>query len=315
MARDRSTFLGGAPGAWVRVVALATALSSTGSPLAAQARVDSNLVYGMFSGLALLMDVHHPVEPNGYGVVLIPGSGWQSGIDYAAEPLKDQALARSGLVRPVVEAGYTVFVVSHRAAPTFRYPAAVEDVQRAVRYVRYHAADFSIDPARIGAVGHSSGGHLAAMLGVLEGEGDETDPDPVNRERARVQAVAVVAAATDLDAFGAVGAPFADVFVGAVHASASGRRHAEGTAEARLFREASPISWVSRGDAPTLLVHGDADTVVPFEQALAMQEALDEAGVDSRLARMQGGGHVWNDQWTGFPEMIPQWLDRHLRTP
>lgn len=147
-----------------------------GYPAAAQLRVDRNVIYGMYSGLALLMDIHYPEKANGHGVVVISGSGWQAELRYGATPLKDEQLVRTGLVQPIVAAGYTAFVLSHRAAPTFRYPAPVEDVQRAVRYVRHHARDYKIDPTRIGAVGHSSGGHLALMLGVLDGPGNNERP-------------------------------------------------------------------------------------------------------------------------------------------
>src|SRR5947207_4586824 len=89
-------------------------------------RLDKNVIYGMYSGLALLMDVHYPEKPNGYGVIFISGSGWHAPLEYAAEPLKQGSQAR--LYGPrLTAAGYTVFPISHRAAPRFRYPAAVED--------------------------------------------------------------------------------------------------------------------------------------------------------------------------------------------
>jgi acetyl esterase/lipase len=268
----------------------------------------------MYSGLALLMDVHYPEKANGYGVVVISGSGWQAELRYGATPLKDEQLVRTGLVQPIVAGGYTVFVLSHRAAPTFRYPAPVEDVQRAVRYVRHHAKDYKIDPTRIGAAGHSSGGHLALMLGVLDGSGNPKDPDLVNRESAHVQAVTTVAAPSDLAAFGgSLGAPFADTFVGAVHVSASGRPHPEGSAEWQVFHDASPISWVSSGDAPTLLIHGDKDPVVPFAQAETMFKALRASNVEAEVVRVPNGGHVWAADWAGFPDVIARWLDRHLK--
>ncbi|MEE8361474.1 MAG: alpha/beta hydrolase, partial [Gemmatimonadales bacterium] len=103
------------------------------APLAAQARVDQNVVYGMYSGLALLMDVHHPAEPNGYGIIQIGGSGWHAPTAYSARQLK------RGPPQIFLDAGYTVFTINHRAAPRFRYPAAVEDAQRAVRFVRHNA--------------------------------------------------------------------------------------------------------------------------------------------------------------------------------
>src|SRR5262250_2461368 len=96
----------------------------------AQARVDRNVVYGMFSGTALLLDIHYPARPNGFGIVFIPGSGWNAPLGYSATPLKESPQVEM-YVPPLTEAGYTVFVINHRATPTFRYPAAVEDAQRA----------------------------------------------------------------------------------------------------------------------------------------------------------------------------------------
>src|SRR5881398_1164187 len=90
-----------------------------------QPRIESNVLYGMYSGLALLMDVHYPEKPNGYGVIFISGSGWSAPQEYSAEPLKQGSQAR--LYGPrLTAAGYTVFSISHRAAPRFRYPAQVE---------------------------------------------------------------------------------------------------------------------------------------------------------------------------------------------
>src|SRR5439155_22571538 len=87
------------------------------------ARIESNVLYGMYSGLALLMDVHYPEKPNGYGVIFISGSRWSAPQEYAAEPLKQGSQAR--LYGPrLTAAGYTVFSISHSAAPRFRYPAA-----------------------------------------------------------------------------------------------------------------------------------------------------------------------------------------------
>ena len=141
----------------------------------------------MYSGLALLMDVHHPEKPNGYGLVLIPGSGWHTSQAYDARPLKDGPSAIFVSVPPLLNAGYTLFLINHRSAPRFRYPAAVEDVQRAVRFVRFHAKEYGISAERVGAVGYSSGAHLAALLGLLDGAGNPADLDPVNRVSARVQ--------------------------------------------------------------------------------------------------------------------------------
>ena len=105
---------------------------------AAQSRVEKNVVYGMFSGTALLMDVLYPARPNGFGIVFIAGSGWNAPLGYSAPPLKESPQVEM-YVPSLLEAGYTVFSITHRATPTFRYPAAVEDAQRAVRFIRHNA--------------------------------------------------------------------------------------------------------------------------------------------------------------------------------
>ncbi len=180
------------------VVAVMTlvALGAQGTASAEQ-RVDRNVVFGMYSGLALLMDVYYPEDPNGYGIVFISGSGWTRALSLDATPLKESGQEDVYAV-PLAAAGYTVFGINHRASPRFRHPAHLEDAQRAVRFVRHHAGEFGIRPDRIGAIGGSSGGHLVSLLGVLDGTGTADDDSPVNRESAKVQTVVARAAPTDL---------------------------------------------------------------------------------------------------------------------
>src|SRR5436190_1288743 len=139
---------------------------------------ESNVIFGTYSGLALLMDVYKPASVNGYGIVVIPGSGWHTGLAYSANLLK-QSKEFSLYIPKLSAAGYTLFVVTHRAAPRFHFPDAVDDAQRAVRYIRQNAARYGIDKDRIGALGASSGGHLVSMLGTLDGTGAADSPDPV----------------------------------------------------------------------------------------------------------------------------------------
>lgn len=282
----------------------------------AQARVDRNVVFGMYSGLALLMDVYYPENANGYGIVFVSGSGWTRELSLDAAPIT-QTGQEDVYAIPLAEAGYTVFNINHRAAPRFRHPAHLEDAQRAVRFIRHHADEFGIDPDRIGAMGGSSGAHLVSMLGVMDGKGDPDDPSPINRESSRVQVVVVRAAPTDFRNDAA--APlfgFRDT---------AGR---QGTVEFRQLEEASPVMYVTPDDAPFLLIHGDADPVVPFELSVAMQAALEEAGVSASLVRVQGGGHgprfeatriIDGERVRGLPQDPPDyigamigWFDRYL---
>jgi acetyl esterase/lipase len=263
-------------------VLIAALICLCGAPgVAAQERVERNVVYGMYSGLALLMDVHHPAEPTGTGVLLIHGSGFHQPEEYGAEQLKDR-----GVPRLLLDAGYTVFAINHRAAPRFRYPASVEDGQRAMRFIRHHARQFGVDPDRLVGWGGSSGGHLIAMLGTLDGDGDPDDPDPVNRASAKPAAVVAVAAPLDLlnlDPIHFYPASAIASYVGGI------------SMDDDRYREASPITYVSADDPPFLLIHGDADDVVPFRQSELMLDALRTAAVDVRLIRITGGDHGAND--------------------
>src|SRR5712691_2246071 len=183
---------------WLRLMVLVTlVLFGLSDHAAAKGRVESNVVYGMYSGAALLLDVHYPAKPNGFGIIFIPGSGWSAPLGYAAPPLKESN--QIGMYVPsLTEAGYTVFAVTHRATPTFRYPAQLEDAQRAARFVRANAAKYGISPTRIGGAGGSSGAHLVSMLGTMGAPGDASDADPVNRESARLQVIVARAAPLDL---------------------------------------------------------------------------------------------------------------------
>jgi acetyl esterase/lipase len=257
-----------------------------GSSVRAQTRVDRNVIYGMYSGSALLLDVHFPARPNGFGVVLVSGSGWTAGSAYSAAPLKESREV-GVYAPPLLEAGYTVFAVTHRALPAFRYPAPVEDVQRAVRFIRHNAGSYGIRPDRIGGMGGSSGGHLIAMMATLDGRGDPEDPDPINRESSKLQCIVVRAAPSDFLTYRPSDADNGSLFLGFNLAAAP----AVGSAEHRLASSASPARFVSADDSPALLIHGDADARVPFAQAELMEGALHSVGVAVKLLRIPGGGH------------------------
>lgn len=273
----------------------------------AQSRVDENVVFGMYSGLALLMDVHYPEASNGHGIVFIYGSGFHTSTDWDATPLKDSAYEHNPL-RALVDGGYTVFVINHRAAPTFRYPANIEDAQRAVRFMREHADEFGIDPNRIGAFGASSGGYLSNMLALMDGDGDYRDAGE-KETSAKVQAVASLYAPSD----------FRSDWGGATQGSYLGVPYRSGRIEefAKLYEEASPASYVSADDPPHLLIHGDADDTVPHAQSVHLNELLKNRGVETRLITIPGGGHgaaiLEGDNPYAFHDATVEWFDQHLR--
>jgi acetyl esterase/lipase len=276
----------------------------------AQSRVDKNVIYGMYSGLALLMDVHYPEQPNGYGIVFVSGSGWQAPMHYGAVGLKEGQIPLWG--PPLLRSGYTVFAINHRAAPRFHYPTAVEDVQRAVRFVRHHAKQYGIDPNRLGAVAGSSGAHLIGLVAMLAAKGIDADTDAVNREPATLQTVVLRAAPTDIrkNNQGAV-------------VSFMERLPDRTPEDQKVYSAASPITHVSSSSPPVLLLHGDSDDTVPFEQSVAMEAALRRVSVPVKLVRVAGGEHGPNFGTDGKPHPeLPKvfdetvaWLDAHLKSP
>jgi acetyl esterase/lipase len=292
---------------------VALLLSGFGVSAAAQDRVETNVVYGMYSGSALLLDVHYPTRPNGFGVIFIAGSAWAAPLGYSAAQLKESPSVAM-YVPSLTQAGYTVFAINHRATPTFRYPTHLEDAQRAVRFVRHNATKYGIDLARIGGAGGSSGAYLVSMLALLDGTGDSNDPDPINRESAKLQCIAALAAPIDLLRMTPSSAADALALFLGVRA---GESTPKTSAEYKIAWSASPINYVSRDDGPVLLVHGDADRTVPFHQSELLDAALRNAGVPVKVIRIEGGDHG-----PTFPDAkdppdykaeMAKWFDERLR--
>jgi acetyl esterase/lipase len=274
-------------------------------------RVERNVIYGMYSGLALLLDVHRPAKPNGFGIVFISGSGFQAGPEYGARPLKENQIDIWG--PPLLAAGYTVFAINHRGAPRFHFPAAIEDVQRAIRFVRANAKNYGIAPDKLGGVGGSSGGNLISLAAFRASAGNASDADPVNRESATLQAIVLRAAVTDLRA--PTSADNASFIVSYMETPPSAA-----PAVAALYAAASPVTQISANSPPTLLLHGDSDDLVPFEQSAAMEKGLRGAGVPVELISIPGGEHGADfgspkprADWPDYYAATVAWLDRHLR--
>jgi acetyl esterase/lipase len=298
-------------------VTLCLLLGILGLPAAAEAQpsVERNVVYGMHSGLALLMDVHRPDTANGVGVLFVAGSAWNAPLGYGATGLKETQIG--DWAPALLRAGYTVFAINHRATPRFHYPAPVEDVQRAVRFIRHHARRYGVDPSRLAGLGGSSGGHLVGLVAMLLAPGLTGDADEINREPASLQCVVLRAAPSNLATMigaSAIGTAAVVTFVGRMPTPSSD--------DQQMYRAASPVTHVSASSPPALLLHGDADDIIPIDQSVAMEAALRAAGVPVKLVRVAGGVHGSNFGADGkahaqFPEILAEavaWLDAHLRT-
>jgi acetyl esterase/lipase len=278
-----------------------------------------DVIYGHKSGVALTMDVFRPRKAaNGAAIVALVSGGWFS----------DQATIDSPTFAYIIDAsvkrGYTVFAVCHGSQPRFTVPEAIADVNRAVRYIRYHAREFGIDPQRIGVTGGSAGGHLSLMLGVANDNGNPRATDAVERTPSRVQAVACFFPPTDFLNYGEKGKfAFAENGVLANFRTAIDVREFDkrtkrlehvGDKEKleTLCRRVSPLSHVSAKAAPTLIIHGDADNVVPIQQAEVMIEKLKKAGVPAELVVKKGKLHGWSGMDKDM-DTIMDWFDKYLK--
>ena len=155
-----------------------------------------DVVYGRKYGTALTMDVFTPKEnANGAAIVWVVSGGWFS----AHEAIN------AGPIEEFLKRGYTVFAVVHGSQPRYTLPEIFADMNRAVRFIRYHAADYRIDPNRIGITGGSAGGHLSLMQGTAGDLGDPAAKDPIDRTSSRIQAVACFFPPTDFLNYGKPG--------------------------------------------------------------------------------------------------------------
>jgi acetyl esterase/lipase len=228
------------------------------------------------------------------------------------------------IFQPLVDRGYTVFAVVHGCQPRFQVDEIVGDVNRAVRFVRHHAKEYGVDPDRLGVYGASAGGHLSLMLGTAGTPGDPSAADPVDRESSRVQAVACFFPPTDLLNWGGPGQerihptdhlpPFRAAF-DYRELDPSKMLWVPITDDARLrdkARAISPIAQVSPDDAPTFIIHGDADELVPLQQSQTFAARLDEAGVKNKLEVRPGFGHALPTLDKDLA-LFADWFDEQLK--
>jgi acetyl esterase/lipase len=238
-------------------------------------RTVENVQYCTGGGRPLLMDIFLPAIParNPTPAVLwLHGGGWERGDKNGSSG----ALLLAG-------AGFATTSLYYRLSGDAKFPAQIEDVKCAIRYLRSHAADYGIDPDSIGIAGASSGGHLALLVGAagpdarLEGSGGWAETS------SRVRAVCSYYGPTDFSAFmteyGERGRNAIRKLVGLP----------PGNTDA--YKRASPISYVTRDMPPVLMFHGDSDQLVPHTQSERMLAALQRAGGDAQLITVGNADH------------------------
>lgn len=262
----------------------------------AQVNITPDVVYGHKDGLAMTFDVFKPKEnAKGIGILFMVSGGWYSPY---TQPDKAQFF-----FAPLTAKGFTVFAVRHGCSPRYSIPEAVDDVRRAVRYIRMNAEQFQVDPQKLGVYGNSAGGHLSLMLGTASDEGNPKATDPVLKVSDRVQAVVAYVAPTDLT-----------IMV---------REHKERLPAYDKFpaldlnmdgaKANSPLRQVSADDPPTLLIVGVKDDLVPVDHSRKMKAAFEEQKVPVRLVEYPNSTHglLPEDAKDSIVQMA-EWFETHL---
>jgi acetyl esterase/lipase len=237
------------------------------------------------------VDVHlpDPGKATGSGVVVLPGGGY-GGISMDFEAVH--------VARFLTDNGIAAFVVRYRHAPRFRHPLPMEDARRGVRLVRSRAAEFKIDPDRIGLMGFSAGGHLASTVITHLDKGDPAASDPVEKVSARPDfAILVYPVITFTE----------DKFV-----HKGSRTNLTGDDE-KLWPELSSELHVSKETPPVFLIHGGMDKGVPPENSMMFADACRKAGVSVELHVLSHGEHGFRDEALRGEvyECLQRWLARN----
>lgn len=278
----------------------------------------TEIIYGRKDGMALTMVELKPTHhSNGKAIISLVSGNWIS--NYNSLPYY---IAGATVY---VSRGFTVFLVMHGSQPRYTLPDEIADVKRAVRFVRYNAADYGIDPAHIGITGSSSGGHLSLMVAMADDNRDLRSRDSVDHVSARVQAVAVFFPPTDFPHFGF---PFFDATTNKILPAAAfvaaafdfktldpkTRLYVPVSDSVRLayIKQLSPIYSVTPDDPPTFIIHGDADKVVPIQQSKSMIEKLNQEKVPNKFIVMPGKGHGWADPSAELKQFA-DWFEKYLK--
>jgi acetyl esterase/lipase len=301
----------------VFVPAVAAADPTPAVPPAPTFTYIEDVIYGRKYGVALTLDVFTPkTGANGAAAIFVVSGGWFSGHVSGAT-----TGPRFG--EELLKRGYTVFAVVHGSQPKFTIPEILQDMNRAVRFIRSNAKKYGIDPDRIGIYGGSAGGHLSLMQGLADDTADPKAKDPIDRASSRVQAVACFYPPTDFLNYGKPGenalgrgvlvnfrAPFEFREYDPKTKTLAPITDEEKVLE--IGRKISPVTHVSSDDPPVLIIHGDADKLVPIQQAQSLVEKLTKAGVTAKLVTKPGAVHGWPDQDKDAVQFA-DWFDQHLK--
>ncbi|MBL8866471.1 MAG: alpha/beta hydrolase [Planctomycetia bacterium] len=300
----------------LRTLFAVAAAAAIAVPLPAQAPTftrQEDVIYARKFGTALTMDIFTPKEKkNGAAVIFAVSGGWFS----------SKASINLGFFNEMLKRGYVVFAVVHGSQPKFTIPEVLEDMHNATRFIRLNAAKHGVDPDRIAIMGGSAGGHLSLMQGCAFKPGDPKAKNPLETVSSKANAVGCFFPPTDFLNYGKEGlvqlgdgtlkgfwAPFD--FHEPNKEKGGFKPISDPERRLAIGKQISPVYHASKDSAPALIIHGDADKLVPIQQAELMIAKLKEHGVPCELVTKKGGDHGW----VGMDKdilTIADWFDKHL---
>ena len=284
------------------VLSAATVIACAAGPVAADAPVKTtkDIEYAQVADQPLRLDLYEPTAAKAPLLVWVHGGAWERG--------SKTPMPLTGLV----ERGYAVASLDFRPASLARFPGQVHDIKAAIRFLRAAAPRYGYDARRIGILGASSGGHLAALVGTSNGQADlEGTLGDHRTESSAVQAIVSYFGASNLTTILAQSTPFGLGIRKPALKTMLGALPEEDDAVARL---ASPVFRVDATDPPLLLLHGDQDPQMPINQSHELQGRYEHAGLEVALIVVHGAAHGGEEFYT--PEnlnRVAAFLDAHLR--
>ena len=269
-----------------------------------------NIVYAESHGIGLLMDVFVPVgDKNGLGVVDVMSGAWHSD----RGKIRDHTLVQTFHI--LCRKGYTVFAIRPGSITKFSVPEMRSNLNQGIRWVKDHADEYSIDSKRLGLMGASAGGHLACLAAVTAADGTTKDAKGQTIPDTTVKAVAVFFPPTDFLMYGDKPVdPQGNDRMGQLLRRltiSDGKTDHSPDQFHQMVIDISPARLVTPKAPPFLLIHGDADTVVPLQQSEVMLESLKQANVPAELIVKKGGGHPWLTMHEEV-QVLADWFDKQL---
>lgn len=266
-----------------------------------------NVVYTEGDGIGLLMDVFAPIKSagpgRGLGIACVTSGAWKSDRGMV------EAHRKFGFFDVLCRRGYIVFAIRPGSITLFTAEQMLAHTRTGIRYIKGHATEYAIDPERLGMVGVSAGGHLALLAATCAEPAEPDAEDPLRRFSTQVRAVGVFCPATDFLDWG--GKKYGlDLMEGQLVF----RDGIEGKPEQQIDEAAkriSPFYQVRPGLPPFLLIHGDADSLVPVQQSEKFVDAVRKVNGSAELIVKQGGDHSWPTVREEI-EKLADWLDAQL---